>query len=311
MSATGRLARHVAQTRYGDLPPEVVRQAKDAIRDSLGCLLGGSTLEAGQRLCNLLLPMAAQGRATVTGMAGRVPPPLAGYLNAQLANMLDFDDTFSEGFLGHPGATIVPAALAMAEEIGASGKDLLSAVVVGYDVCSRVGVAGRPTFERSKQVRGMATWQVFGAAAAAAHVMDLDAETVARAFGLAALHAPVPSVGKIYEERPMWALKNNFGWATQGAILGVMFAAEGFDGNHRILEGATGFWSMAGSDQVDPSALTAGLGSHYSLLDTSFKPYPCCRFTHSALDALGQIVRSAQLSVSQVREVRIRSSSKI
>ncbi len=109
----------------------------------------------------------------------------------------------------------------------------------------------------------------------------------------------------------MWALKNNFGWATQGALLGVTFAAEGLTGNHRILEGETGFWSMAGSDQVDRSAFTAGLGSHYSLLDTSFKPYPCCRFTHTALDGLGQLVRSARRPAGQVREVRIRSSSKI
>ena len=87
----------------------------------------------------------------------------------------------------------------------------------------------------------MATWQVFGAVAAAANILRLDPDAAAKAFGLAALHAPVPFVGKIYEERPMWALKNNFGWATMGGVLAALFAAEGLDANHSILEGETGF----------------------------------------------------------------------
>lgn len=311
MNATGRLARYAVETKYQDLPDHVVVQAKRVIRDSLGCLLGGATLAAGRHVRDLIMSMAANGQATVAGVQRRVTPPLASYVNAQLTNLLDFDDTFEVGGLGHPGATIIPPALAMAEQVGATGKEFLAAVVVGYDVFSRVAMAGKPTFERSKQVRGLATWQVFGAVAAAVNILGLDQESAARAFGLAALHAPVPSVGKIYEERPMWALKNNFGWAAQGAVLAALFAAEGFDANHGILEGETGFWAMAGSDCCDFDILTKGLGNTYSILDTSFKPYPSCRFTHSTLDAVNGIIQSARIHPDEVRAVRIRSASKI
>ncbi len=311
MSATRRLAQYAVETRYHDLPDDVVAQAKQAIRDSLGCLLGGTTLAAGRQMCNMILSMAAEGQATVAGMGRRVAPPMASYANAQLTNLLDFDDTLEAEALGHPGATIIPPALALAEQRGASGKEFLTAVVVGYDVFSRVARAGKPTFERSKQVRGLATWQVFGAVAAAVHILGLDPEAAARAFGLAALHAPVPFVGKIYEERPMWALKNNFGWAALGGVLGALFAAEGFDANHEILEGETGFWVMASSDRCDFAILTEGLGSTYSILDTSFKPYSSCRHTHSTLDAVNHIIHSADIRADGVRTVRIRSSSKI
>jgi 2-methylcitrate dehydratase PrpD len=172
--ATGRLASYVAALEYEDLPEAVVSQAKVAIRDSLGCLLGGSTLVAGQQMSAKFLSMAAEGQATVAGSRRRAPSPMAGYVNAQLTNLLDFDDTLVELGSGHPGATIIPAALAVGEEGGASGKDLIVAVVAGYDVHSRVGAAGKPTFARSLQVRGHATWQTFGAVAAAARSLGLS-----------------------------------------------------------------------------------------------------------------------------------------
>ncbi|HBY93918.1 MAG TPA: hypothetical protein DEP84_08085 [Chloroflexi bacterium] len=311
MSATRVLAQYAADTTYDDLPEKVVVQAKEVIRDSLGCLIGGAALPAGRRIRDSITPMAADGRATVAGEERRVVPAWASYINAQLTNLLDFDDTLETNALGHPGATIIPPALALAEQRGSSGKAFLTAVVVGYDVYSRIATAAKPTLERSKQVRGLATWQIFGAVAAAVHVLGLDPEAAARAFGLAALHAPVPFVGKIYEERPMWALKNNFGWSAMGGVLGALFAAEGLDANHDILEGETGFWVMAGSDRYDSSLLTAGLGSTYSILNTSFKPYPTCRYTHSALDAVNSLIQSRDLRASEVRSVRIRSSSKI
>ncbi|MDQ4079071.1 MAG: MmgE/PrpD family protein [Chloroflexota bacterium] len=311
MSATRRLAQYATETTYHELPEAVVTQAKHVVRDSLGCLLGGATLDAGRKVRELLMPMTADGPSTVVGETRHVAPAFAGYINAQLTNLLDFDDTMEAGSVGHPASTIIPSALAIAEQIGASGQQLLTAVVVAYDIYARVALSAKPTFERSKQVRGMATWQVFGAVAAVAHLLNLSPEAAARAFGLAALHAPIPFVGKIYEERPMWALKNNFGWAAMGGVLGAMFADAGFDANHDILEGETGFWAMAGSDRFDSSILTKGLGHRYTILDTSFKPYPSCRFTHSTLDAVDKIVDRTDLRPEEVRSVRVRSASKI
>ncbi len=309
--ATRRLARYAVETTYTDLPKAVVEQAKCAIRDSLGCILGGSSMAAAFPMRDVILSMAADGLATVVGTRRRVSPPLAGHINAQLANVLDYDDTMADGDPGHPGATVIPSALALAEQHGASGKEFLTAVVVGYDVYSRVARAGQPTPARSRQVRGMATWQVFGAVAAAANILRLDPDAAARAFGLAALHAPVPFLGKFYEERPIWALKNNFGWATMGGLLAAQYAAEGLEANQRILEGQTGFWAMAGSDHCDFTRLTEALGQEFRILDTSFKPYPCCRFTHSALDAIDHLLRAGEIQVEEIGAVSIYSTSKV
>ncbi len=311
MSATRTLAEYVAQARFENLPAYVVLQAKHVIRDSLGCLLGGSTLAAGDRLRAMMMPMAADGPSTVAGTTRRITPALASYINAQLTNLLDFDDTLEGKALGHPGATIIPAALAIAEQVHASGKDLLTAVTVGYDIYIRVAAAGKPTYPRNKQVRGLATWQGFGSVSAAARLLHLDAEATARAFGMTALHAPVPFVGKIYEERPMWELKNNYGWVALGGVLATLYARDGLPANHDILDGQTGFWVMAGSDQCNFPLMTQGLGREYGILDVSIKPYSSCRHTHSPLDALRSIIQTTDLRADQVRAVHLCGDSKI
>ena len=139
-SATQQLARYAAELRYEDVPPEVVAKAKDLIRDSIGCLLAGSTLAAAQSVRDLILPMAATGPSSVAGTRRRIAAPLAAYINAQVTNLFDFDDTLEGRALGHPGATVIPAALALAEETGAGGRDVIAAVVAGYEVYSRVAM---------------------------------------------------------------------------------------------------------------------------------------------------------------------------
>ena len=289
----------------------MVAKAKDLIRDSVGCLLAGSTLAAAESVRSLILPMAAPGPCSVAGVRRRVAAPLAVYINAQVANLFDFDDTLEGRALGHPGATVIPPALALAEETGASGRDVITAVVAGYEVYSRVAMAGKPSFQRQKQVRGLAPWQVFSTAGVAIHLLDMDAETAARALGLAALHTIVPSAAKCYEERPMWGVKNNYGWVAMGGLLASLYAARGYPANHAIFEGPTGFWAMAGSDQCDFALLTEDLGKTFGMMDTAIKPYSSCRHTQSPLDALSEIVRRAAPRPEDIRRVLIRGGSKV
>jgi 2-methylcitrate dehydratase PrpD len=281
VNGTRALAEYVAQVRFEDLPDVVVSHAKQVIRDSIGCLLGGTTFAAGKHITRMMMPMAADGPATVAGSARHITPPLASYINAQLTNLMDYDDTLEGKALGHPGATIVPAALALAEQGHASGKDMITAVAVAYDVYTRVAAAGKPSYGRTKQVRGLSTWQGFGAAAAAARLLNLDAEATARAFGMVALHAPVPFVGKIYEERPMWELKNNFGWVALGGVMAALYAHEGLPANHNILDGPAGFWIMAGSDQCDFSP-HARAGTEFAILDVSIAVFQLSPHAQSA-----------------------------
>lgn len=311
MSATCILAEYTATARYADLPANVVLHSKRVIRDAIGCMLGGSTLDEAVSLRHVMMDMAADGAATVVGASRRLPPPIAAYINAQEANLMDFDDTLQGRALGHPGATVVPAALSLAEANKATGKEFLNAVSVGYDVYTRVAAAGRPSYLRTKQVRGLATWQGVSTVAAAANLMHLDAETTARAFGLTILHAVVPPTAKFYDERPVWGLKNNFGWVVMGGLLGAQYASQGMPCNHDMFDGPTGFWAMAGSDQCDESLLTAELGCEHSILDVSIKPYASCRHTHHLLDGLGTILQRTGIGAEEVKSVRLCGDSKL
>jgi len=309
---TAELARWISETRYDDIPSAAGEMAKDCILDSVGCAVGGRDLEPGRIVIDLFRQMGGHREATILATGDKVPCLQASYVNAYLANLLDFDDTYST--ISHPGSMVVPPALAVAEKLGLGGRELLTAVVVGYEVSLRIAVAVQPTKERARQVWGWNTHQIFGAAAAACKLLELDSETIASAFGLAGVNAPVPSVrkeGYDLAERPFSWAKNNYGWAAMGGVLAAFLASRCFLGNKLILEGERGFWVMAGSDGCDFEAMTSGLGHEYLICDTSFKPYAACRYTHTTLDAIGALLACKEVDPSQIETVVVRTFSEL
>jgi 2-methylcitrate dehydratase PrpD len=261
---------------------------------------------------DLFCEMGGKREATILATKDRLPCLHACYVNAYLANVLDFDDTYST--ISHPGSMVVPPALAVAEMLGLGGQRLLTAVVVAYEVSLRIATAIQPTRSRARQVWGWNTHQIFGAVTATCKLMDLDREHVTHAFGLAGVNAPVPSVrkeGYDLAERPFSWAKNNYGWAAMGGVLAAFLASKGFLGNRFILEGERGFWVMAGSDSCDFAALTSGLGDDYLICDTSFKPYAACRYTHTALDAVRTILSRERVDPYQVETVVVRTFSEL
>ncbi|ESZ12160.1 MmgE/PrpD family protein [Mesorhizobium sp. L48C026A00] len=131
---------------------------------------------------------------------------------------MSLDDSYI--LFGHPGASNIPAALAVAEELGSSGKELIAAIVGGYEMSLRLGTAMRPSEDRDRKVKGYATWQIFGACTAASLLQRFSAIQIADAYGLTPMHAPLPFLCK-FHSRPMSLLKNNYGWANKGAIMAV------------------------------------------------------------------------------------------
>lgn len=280
------VSRYIADAEYSRIPGEVVEAAKGYILDSVGCTIGGTRLGPSGIVMDVFAEMGGAEEATVLGVGTRLPTPHAAYVNAYLNNALDFDDTYLRR--GHPASAVIPAALAVAERVRASGRDLLQAIILGYEVSLRIGGAIMATPERYRQVWGLSTWQIFGAITAGAKLLKLDAERTRHAFGLGGVNAPVPNMRKLgleKEDRPFSWIKNNYGWASMGAVLGCLMAQRGFVGNRHILDGERGFWVMAGSDRCDFAAMTAGLGEDYLMPNTGFKPYACCRWTQTALDA--------------------------
>src|SRR5262249_28504388 len=151
-----------------------------------GCMLGGSGTELVAQTESLVALMGGKPQSVVSGQAYRTSMPLAAFINATQANALDYDDAYERNGkgMGHPGSTIIPAALAVAEYVGATGCDLLAAVLAGYEVANRVIKAIQPTPQRHSQVWGVAVHQAFGAVVAAARLFQLGRVEFSNAFGL-------------------------------------------------------------------------------------------------------------------------------
>jgi 2-methylcitrate dehydratase PrpD len=304
MSATDALARFASGLALDDVPPSVVRAVKRLLLDHLGCAAGGSRTPLA-RAAAAVAAADGGGAATVIGTRERAAPGPAAFANAMAANALDYDDT---GATGHPGATLIPAALALAEAEGRSGAELLGAIVAGYEVGARILAGVQPSWERRVEVYGSGTVQTFGAVAAAARLLRLDAETTLSAFGLAGAFAPLPHEAKFGwdEERLSW-IKDNVAWPAEGAVRAARLAARGFPATRTILDGERGLWRMMGSDRCDAGRMVRGLGTEWDVLGLSLKPYPCCRWIHSTLDAVGELVARHGVGPGEVRRVTVRS----
>ncbi|MEW6105596.1 MAG: MmgE/PrpD family protein [Bacillota bacterium] len=307
-SKTRRLCEYLAQADLKIVPCEVIQKAKWCVLDSLGNAIGGGVLQPSRIIQGLITRWGGAEEATIVSSGARVPLPFAVYANSYNANALDFDDTHAAQ--GHPGSMVIPPALSVSEWASRPGEEFLSAVIHSYEVALRIGAALKATPERYKKVMGQASYLVFGTVSAASKLLGLDAEKTLDAFGIAGASAPVPFVRKFglnLEDRPVAWVKNNFGWASMAGLVAALLAREGFVGNRSILDGECGFWVMAGSDRCDFDKMTEGLGEEYLILDTAFKPYASCRWTHSALDAV-ELMKSREggLETSRIEKIQIK-----
>lgn len=302
------LADYAVSTDFAKYPSEVTDRAKLVIVDTLGCMLGGAATRLGQSMLDTLTASGETGASTIVGEGARFGVATAALLNGTTANALDFDETL-EG-IGHPSASVIPAALAVGEKRRSTGKALINAVLAGYDVGNRIGKAIQPTYDRLQQVWNVGTWQTMGAAAAAARILDLNSDQTRHAYGIAGATAPLPNTQKWgwdLDERPIHWVKEPTGWASWTGTTAALLAANGFIGNRFILDGPKGFWIMAGSDRCDFDAMVADLGERHAVMDLSLKPYPCCRWQHAALDCVDAIISENALQPPHIKSVDIYS----
>jgi 2-methylcitrate dehydratase PrpD len=305
-SYTLRLADYIYETKYEDLPKEVVSKIKLFIMDCMANMVGGATLEPARIVQEMFSQYGGTAESTVFSTGMKLPVPSATYINSFLANVLDFDDTYHN--FAHPGAAVIPAALAIAERNRVTGKELITAIVLGYEISLRIGHAIMPSKARRERVWGFATWQAFGSAVASAKLLGLNQEQIRDTFGHVGMSAPVPSIRKLgmeQTERPFTWLKNNYGWASMAGVIAAELASRNFRGNGSILEGDHGFWIMAGSNQCDFKTLTNELGSKFLCLDTSFKPYAACRWAHASIDCARIIREKHKVIIDEIDSVRV------
>ncbi|HVX22800.1 MAG TPA: MmgE/PrpD family protein [Acidimicrobiales bacterium] len=305
---TQELADFVSGTTYDDLPSEVVDYTKLIILDCLACGIAGGGEPRSRMMHDVVRRLGGPADATVFGLGGRVASANAAMANAEIMNLLDADDTFFNA--SHFAAMSVAAALAEGQRTGASGRDLIRAVAVGFDVSARVNLAILVVAEEDGEARwapiqgmGFAT---FGAAASAAAVGGLPAAATRNAFGLAAWMAPTPKAYDMATRREFGTMKyvNNASVAGAG-VLAATCAEMGYVADQDVLDTDPGFIRSQGQAGADPALLTEDLGTRWWVLDSAVKYYPACRFACGPIDAVTRLVGDAVLSAGDVERIEI------
>ncbi len=276
MTYSSRLGEFAAHLRLDQVPPAVRAKLRHHVLDSIGVILAGRS--------------APESRAV------RALAATPAFFNTFCGRIHTFDDTFEAGPI-HPGTCVLSAALAAAEESGASGKQLLEAVLAGYEVSIRVcAAAGAGHYAAGFHPTG--TCNAFGAAAAAAHAYALDARQTAAALALAGEAAA--GLRQHQEDGGMANSALNGARAAQAGVQAAQLARVGLAGPQQILEGRFGFFRMLAASGK-PGEIEEGLGARYRFLETSLKPYPTCRFTHGPIAAL----RSLGLRAGDVESIEL------
>jgi 2-methylcitrate dehydratase PrpD len=302
-TAARALATQIAKTGFEDLSREVVWEAKRRIADVIGAGLSGSTTPVGARIADFAQENSKVGNAAVWGSGIRVAPAYAAMANGTMAFHLELDDVHRTSHT-HPGVTTVPAAIALAEEQGQTGKDLLVAVVLGYDAQIRIGLAVSPSIYVDRAYLAPGTLGIFGAAAAAAKLRNFDAAQTAGALGAASYIGPLAPFESFRLGAP--AKDTIMGWANFSGLYAAELAAHDFGGPATALEGDYGFCKTVAA-KYDIARLYDQLGRRYEILRTGIKPYACCRQHHSAIDAVLEIKERHGLTADQVAAVKLRT----
>jgi 2-methylcitrate dehydratase PrpD len=290
MSATNELIAFVRNLDYNHLPGGVISQTKRCVLDLLGGAIAGSQTSMARISTGFAHNQFGAGRATLIGSPLRLSEVGATWVNGVCASALDLDDGHRRA-AGHPGAAVIPTALAVAETAGASGRDFLAAIVAGYEIAVRVSIAMLPDYRRGRYSTGI--WGGFGSVAAAASVLNLDKRTFQDALGIVGFHRPSPAGGAFMHES---MVKETIGWAGMVGCVSAFLAREGFTGPEDVLDK---------SGHFDTAELVEGLGQDYAILRIYFKPYASCRWSHPAIDGALRLFRDEDLRLDDIREIHL------
>src|SRR5215218_6986303 len=299
-ATTRELAAFSSTLRYEDLPREVSERAKELFLDWVAATLAGKNARpvlALEKFAEIMGP--PDGPCEILVSRRRTSPLFAALANGGASHVVEQDDVHS-GALFHPGAVVFPAALAAAQEAGASGEDFLTAAVVGYETGTRIGRFLGPAHYKVFHTTGTAG--TLAAAAAVGRLLGADEDTMLNALGSAGTQAAGlwEFLRDAADSKQLHTAK-----AAADGLLSAYLARDGFTGATRILEGEQGM-AAGMSDGADPAKLVEGLGEKWAVLETSFKFHASCRHTHPAADALLKGMREHGLTADRVARVRAR-----
>ncbi|HEV7718123.1 MAG TPA: MmgE/PrpD family protein [Arsenicitalea sp.] len=275
--ATSELVANCLNTKFEDIPAEVVNHAKLCLLNWASVAVGGSRHKAVEILLRTAGDLRVDQQATILGRTEKTDLMWATLINGTSSHVHDFDDTHLET-LNHPGSAIAPVCFALAERLNLSGRELLRAFIIGMEANMRIGNAVSPShYDVGWHITSTAG--VFGAAIAAGLLLEIDSGQMVYALGLAATQA-----SGLLEMLGTMTKLMHAGKAAQNGLLAAMLAGQGMDSSLRPLESPRGFAAVF-APQSDLSKVNAGWGEDWELLKVAFKPYPCGIVLHPVIDA--------------------------
>jgi 2-methylcitrate dehydratase PrpD len=294
-SITGTLAARAAGLRFASLPEDIVELAQQCLLDWLGVTIAGAGDQAARIVRDEVMSQGGHPQASLIGRPQKVSSHQAALINGVASHALDYDDV-NWSLEGHPSVAIIPGLLALAEHRGASGADFITAFLAGYETACRIGKLVSPSHYK-RGFHATSTIGSFGAAAACARLLGLDAEQTAIALGIAGTQAA--------------GLKSMFGTmckpfhagkAAQNGLLAASLAARGFDSRPDVLECVQGF-AQTQSDDYNLEAAIEDPPGGYHLRGNLFKYHAACYMTHSAIECARRLTERFNIAPESVREV--------
>jgi 2-methylcitrate dehydratase len=294
-----RIAEFAVGLRYEDLPEEVVHEVKRYLYDSVGCALGSMHTRDVNIINDIYNEMGGKEEATIFGFKTKMPAVNASFLNALMIRALDFNDIYWKEDPSHP-SDIIPAALAMAERVDASMKDVIVAIVLAYEFEQRMCEFAKPGVRERKWHH--ATLTQFVSPIVAGKVLGLNVDQMVNAIGISACHNHTigcPTAGKLT------MMKNTVDpLATQSGVMAALMAEKGFSGTEAVFEGKEGLMDVFGPDW-DLDALVGDLGKSYKILECSMKAFPTEALTHTHISAAIKIVSEQDIDYKDIERVTI------
>jgi len=298
MDVTAKIAQFVVNAKYEKLPPQAIATAKVAARDCLGVALAGSKEEDAKICAEIARQEQAKEETTVIGQGFKSSALNAALANGTAAHAMDFDHSFT--LMGQPTAPIIPAIFALGEALGASGRQLIEAYVVGYEVTARLVHSLRESNHDGWHAPN--TVGSFGASAACSKLLGLNAGQVEMALGMSASMAGGVAANFGTMTKPL-----HVGLGARNGVLAAKLAAGGYTANGKAIESGFGFYKVLHSDTPIDEKPIEELGQSYALLSDGIriKPYPCGGLTHQVIDSILEFRAKHGLTPDMIERVDV------
>jgi len=311
VDVTKKFSEFVQKTQFSDLPKEVVEQTKDYILDSIGCTMGSYAVPEGVLIAKLAKEFGPLGGGTILPNGQKTSYPGAAYINSKLGNFIDADETLYNYY--HVGCVPLYSALHAGEKVGATGKDILTATVLGYEFAYRFcqSYALLTLTESGTEIAKSSGFgfNCIAAAVAAAKILNLDTQGIQNAMGIAGYYTPLPLISKWLYTKPLGIQKyQDMGWFAFVGLISALFSQDGYSGDPCIVDdiGEYSFWKAFGMLEFDFEEMVKGLGEKWGIMEMGIKPYPCCRWFHTPIYLLKKIMKEKGLSPDDIKSITVK-----